>query len=319
VQDKWQSIDVFIHAVDMHSPKPFGLIQALDKQELATYWNAQQSQLLELETALEKHEVNLCMMMSSLSAQISGTGQVAHTVAALHLEAFAHQHNQRHDVPWMVVQWDSWKAENTANSDPSGRTDLSLSPEEGLQAFERLMKLDEMACVTIATNPPLARRAQILQQKKNIASDPVASSEERLYERPNLSNPYLAPRNEYEQSVAQTWQKCLGIREVGIHDNFFDLGGHSLLGAQLTLELQNTFKVKVDIALLFAHPTVAELSHALLSRQLETSDMDQLAIQLDRLESMTDEEVEALLASGNLSPALLEALGLGDSEIDSKR
>ena len=314
VQEKWQAIDVFIHAVDMHSQKPFGLIQALDEQELATYWNAQQTQLLELETALEKHEVNLCMIMSSLFAQISGTGQVAHTVAALHLEAFAHQHNQRHDVPWMVVQWDSWKAENyTANSELSARTDFSLSPEEGLQAFERLMKLDEMACVTIATNPPMTRRAQILQQKKNIASAPDATSEDRLYERPNLSNPYLAPRNEYEQSVAQTWQKCLGIRQVGIHDNFFDLGGHSLLGAQLTLELQNTFKVKVDIALLFAHPTVAELSHALLSKQLETSDMNQLASQLDQLESMTDEEVEALLASGNLSPALLEALGLGDS------
>jgi len=188
-----------------------------------------------------------------------------------------------------------------------------------LQAFERLMKLDEMACVTIATNPPLARREQILQQKKNIASGPVSSTEERLYERPNLSNPYLAPRNEYEQSVAQTWQKCLGIKQVGVEDNFFDLGGHSLLGAQLTLELQNTFKVKVDIALLFAHPTVAQLSQALLDKQLENSDTDQLANQLDRLESMTDEEVEALLESGELSPELLEALGLGDSDANNQK
>jgi acyl transferase domain-containing protein/acyl carrier protein len=319
VQEKWQAIDVFIHAVDMHSHKPFGLIQALDEQELATYWNAQQKQLLDLETALEKHEVNLCMVMSSLSAQISGTGQVAHTVAALHLEAFAHQHNQRHDVPWMVVQWDSWKAENPLNEELSARTDHSLSPAEGLQAFERLMKLDEIACVTIATNPPMARQEQILQQKKNIASGPGNSSEDRLYERPNLSNPYLAPRNEYEQSVAQTWQKCLGIKQVGVEDNFFDLGGHSLLGAQLTLELQNTFKVKVDIALLFAHPTVAQLSQVLLDKQLENSDTDQLAVQLDRLESMTDEEVEALLAKGELSPELLEALGLGDTDANQKR
>jgi acyl carrier protein len=181
------------------------------------------------------------------------------------------------------------------------------------------MKLDEMACVTIATNPPMARREQILQQQKNIASGPATSSEDRLYERPKLSNPYLAPRNEYEQSVAQTWQKCLGIKQIGVEDNFFDLGGHSLLGAQLTLELQNAFKVKVDIALLFAHPTVAQLSQALLDKQLENSDTDQLASQLDRLESMTDEEVEALLESGELSPELLEALGLGDSDANNQK
>lgn len=318
IQEKWHAIDVFIHAVDMHSQKPFGLIQALDERELATYWNSQQKQLLELESALEKNDVNLCMIMSSLSAQISGTGQVAHTVAALHLEAFAHQHNQKYDAPWMVVQWDSWKAEDKVGAEQSARTDFSLSPAEGLQAFERLIKLDEMACITIATNPPMARRGQILRQKKSTASGVVSTTEERLYERPNLSNPYLAPRNEYEQSVAQTWQTCLGIKQVGIDDNFFDLGGHSLLGAQLTLELQNTFKIKVDIALLFAHPTIAELSQALLDKQLANSDTNQLAAQLDRLESMTDEEVEALLASGELSPEILEALGLGDSDTESK-
>jgi len=317
-QEKWQTIDVWIHAVDMHSQKPFGLIQALDDRSLETYWTAQQQQLLELEKALEHSEVKLCMMMSSLSAQISGTGQLAHTVAALHLEAFAHQHNQQSEVPWMVVQWDSWKAHDHATIEAAARTDFALSPVEGFQAFDRLMKLDEMACITIATNPPLLRREQILQNKKNTALGKTAPTVERLYERPNLSNAYVAPRNEYEQSVADTWQKCLGIKKVGVEDNFFDLGGHSLLGAQLTLELQNTFKVKVDIALLFAHPTVADLSQVLLNRQVENSDEDQLAAQLDRLESMTDEEVEALLASGELSPELLAALGFNDTEADSK-
>jgi acyl carrier protein len=317
-QEKWQTIDVWIHSVDMLSQKPFGLIQALDDRSLETYWTAQQQQLLELEKALEHSEVKLCMMMSSLSAQISGTGQLAHTVAALHLEAFAHQHNQQSEVPWMVVQWDSWKAHDHATIEAAARTDFALSPVEGFQAFDRLMKLDEMACITIATNPPLLRREQILQNKKNTALGTTAPTVERLYERPNLSNAYVAPRNEYEQSVADTWQKCLGIKKVGVEDNFFDLGGHSLLGAQLTLELQNTFKVKVDIALLFAHPTVADLSQVLLNRQVENSDEDQLAAQLDRLESMTDEEVEALLASGELSPELLAALGFNDTEADSK-
>jgi hypothetical protein len=56
-----------------------------------------------------------------------------------------------------------------------------------------------------------------------------------------------------------------------------------------------------------------------LDKQLENSDTDQLTAQLDRLESMTDEEVEALLAKGELSSELLEALGLGETDADQKR
>jgi hypothetical protein len=56
-----------------------------------------------------------------------------------------------------------------------------------------------------------------------------------------------------------------------------------------------------------------------LDKQLENSDTDQLAAQLDCLESMTDEEVEALLASGELSLELLEALGTRDSVANHKK
>jgi hypothetical protein len=56
-----------------------------------------------------------------------------------------------------------------------------------------------------------------------------------------------------------------------------------------------------------------------LDKQLENSDTDQLTAQIDRLESMTDEEVEALLAKGELSSELLEALGLADTDANQKR
>lgn len=86
-----------------------------------------------------------------------------------------------------------------------------------------------------------------------------------------------------------------------------------MLGAQLTMDLQQKFGVLVDIGLLFAHPTVAQLSAVLIERQMEQTNEAQLLAQLDKLESMTDEEVQALLARDDLPPELARALGL-DSE-----
>ena len=51
--------------------------------------------------------------------------------------------------------------------------------------------------------------------------------------RPELDAAYMAPATEVEQAVTLAWQEVLGIAKVGVHDNFFDLGGNSLLLAQL--------------------------------------------------------------------------------------
>src|SRR5262249_42349538 len=58
-----------------------------------------------------------------------------------------------------------------------------------------------------------------------------------LYPRPVLSTGYLAPRNETEGRIAEIWSDLLGIVEVGVDDNFFDLGGNSLLGVDLMTRL----------------------------------------------------------------------------------
>ena len=66
-----------------------------------------------------------------------------------------------------------------------------------------------------------------------------------------------------EQAIAAIWQDLLGIEQVGIHDNFFDLGGHSLLFPQMQLRLQESLDRKTAVLELFEHPTIAELARFL--------------------------------------------------------
>jgi amino acid adenylation domain-containing protein len=71
---------------------------------------------------------------------------------------------------------------------------------------------------------------------------------------------FVAPRTTVERTVAGIWQELLGVRKVGLHDNFFEMGGHSLLLAQLHHRLQATLHRNVPITALFQYPTLNALA-----------------------------------------------------------
>ncbi|HYO59265.1 non-ribosomal peptide synthetase [Archangium sp.] len=70
---------------------------------------------------------------------------------------------------------------------------------------------------------------------------------------------YVAPRNPNEELLAGIWAKLLGVEKVGIHDNFFDLGGHSLLSVAIISHIRAVFDVELAISAIFEQPTVAQL------------------------------------------------------------
>jgi amino acid adenylation domain-containing protein len=72
---------------------------------------------------------------------------------------------------------------------------------------------------------------------------------------------YIAPRNEVEQKLAVIWQDLLGIEKIGIADNFFDLGGHSLKAVKMFNLIKIQLDVKLMISDLFENPTIERLSN----------------------------------------------------------
>ncbi|MCW5314096.1 SDR family NAD(P)-dependent oxidoreductase [Nostoc sp. KVJ3] len=76
-------------------------------------------------------------------------------------------------------------------------------------------------------------------------------------------NPYVAPRNEVEQKIAQIWQQVLSIPPPSIHNNFFELGGNSLLAFQVISRLREAFSVELSLNRFFVSPTIAALGESL--------------------------------------------------------
>jgi amino acid adenylation domain-containing protein len=74
---------------------------------------------------------------------------------------------------------------------------------------------------------------------------------------------YEAPRNAAEEALAGIWGEVLGLPRVGIHDNFFDLGGHSLKATQAVSRIRQHFRVELPLPAFFEAPTVAGLGRVL--------------------------------------------------------
>ncbi|HHO58977.1 MAG TPA: methyltransferase domain-containing protein, partial [Thiotrichales bacterium] len=78
--------------------------------------------------------------------------------------------------------------------------------------------------------------------------------------RASLGTEYTAPRSATEQALTEIWAEVLKLERVGIHDNFFDLGGHSLMATQVVSRVQERLNADMPLSEMFGYPTVAELA-----------------------------------------------------------
>ena len=81
--------------------------------------------------------------------------------------------------------------------------------------------------------------------------------------RPELAERYVAPRTEVEELLTRIWSELLHVERVGIHDNFFKLGGHSLLVPRILVKVQELFSVTLPMRLVLQSPTVAGMAQAI--------------------------------------------------------
>ena len=121
-----------------------------------------------------------------------------------------------------------------------------------------------------------------------------------------LADNYVAPRTEIENTLAQIWSEVLKIKRVGMNDNFFAIGGHSLLAVQVISRIRRIFGVEVSVRSIFETPVIADLAdrvskakadgpkaqRPIMTRQALSEGRDMLIAHLDTLSS---DEIRVLL------------------------
>lgn len=138
-----------------------------------------------------------------------------------------------------------------------------------------------------------------LTQLERLPLTPNGKVDRRALPRPDAvqvaeSHQSVPARNAREQQIADLWSEILGVPSVGVTDDFFSLGGHSIRATRLAARLQQELQVDVELAEIFRHPTVAELAELIEARQRSTATAPDSADAGSTIAPMTAEEMELL-------------------------
>jgi len=128
-----------------------------------------------------------------------------------------------------------------------------------------------------------------LRELLTLLSEPAVVRRGKRRERARVdSQDFIPPQTATEKSIALVWQTLFDIERVGIEDNLFDLGGHSLLIVHMHQQLRKTLDVDFPLVTLFEHPTVRSLA-----RHLDQPSASSVQVSTD-LRRRADQQKQAL-------------------------
>ena len=114
---------------------------------------------------------------------------------------------------------------------------------------------------------------------------------------------FVAPRTPLEETLAGIWRETLSVAQVGVESNFFDLGGHSLLATRVVSQIREKFGIELPLRVLFESPTISGLAQHIEAAQSNDSQLGRILSMLENVESISEEEVTALLAQAESQAA----------------
>jgi acyl carrier protein len=134
------------------------------------------------------------------------------------------------------------------------RSATGIRPADGAEAFRLLLGADPGPQVVIAAQPV----SELIAATQRVTHESVESDlgVSAAADRPESREGHVAPRNELEAAIARLWSEVLGGEEVSVTDNFFEIGGNSLVAVQLIALVRREFGVRLPMRSLFEYPTV---------------------------------------------------------------
>jgi acyl carrier protein len=237
-----------------------------------------------LDLLAEGEAPEFILLFSSLLGSLGTAAQLGSTAASLYLDTEARRLGRSARSPVQVISWDGW----AEGSGPG------ISPQDGLETFSRLLAAG-LPQASVSPDDLQARLTSRLPQELSSGEDVEGAEEVERFRRPDLIGEYVAPRDDTEATIAAIWGELLGIDQVGVDDNFLELGGDSLLGLQLLGRLRKRLGADLSPQDLFEWPTVAGLAGRLAAESEELDD-SLLADLLEDIEEMSDSEVEKAIA-----------------------
>ena len=250
-EERFGPLDGVIHAAGLRSDSALCPLDGAALPELERQFRAKVDGILALEEVLAGVPLDFCALCSSLATILGGIGLGAYAAANRFMETFVRARNRGRELAWQIIDWDAWRPAELAPSVPAQlgqRWELAMTREEGARVFATSVAFDELAQVVVSTVDLARRRALDASDEGKRKVQRAARS---LHPRPMLLTAYAPARDEMERALVDLVENLVGVSPVGIEDDFFELGGDSLMATQFLAYLRGRFGA--------ATPSIAEL------------------------------------------------------------
>jgi len=147
------------------------------------------------------------------------------------------------------------RSATTARHPLSAAVRDGISPAEGVDALDRILAA-RVAPQMVASSVDLHHWIARVDAEARVSPDDTVG--EPPYERPDMASAFVGPRTPIERELAAMWRDLLGVEAVGRDDDFFELGGQSLIALRLFARMRKRYAVDLPLATLFEAPTIAQ-------------------------------------------------------------
>ncbi|MEV4112087.1 SDR family oxidoreductase [Nonomuraea sp. NPDC049695] len=251
-------IDLVVHAAVNPDPAGYGPAHMVSRQACQAHFPPKVDGFHALRKALNGSDVR-GITLSSLSAVLGGLalGPYAAVNAALDQHVMADR--LASGARWITVDWDTWGSDSDDAALPVGHTGaFDMTPEEAADIFERAVAvIDECDHLVISTGSLDERYVQWVLTRQDTGAAEVA--EEERDPRPDISTPFAEPREGVERTLADIWMSVLRLDSVGVDDDFYQLGGNSVLAISLIAKVRKELGIPVPVTAMLGYPTIRGL------------------------------------------------------------
>ena len=277
---QWGEVDGVIHTAGVAGETAMCLIPDLQKSDYDKHFHAKVEGSRTIAEVLAEVQPKFCLLFSSNAALLGGLGSIAYSAASIFMDAFAETMAITGKTRWISADWDPWLTRDDERIHATYDTGLqkhALNAEESRETFRRVIAGAPPGRVIVSTgNLPLRIRFWTEGGASTVPGNEEDGTAHMLHARPALTTTYVPPRSELENTVLQIWQQALGINQLGIHDNFFDLGGNSLIGLRMINTVKKTLQIELPIMALFEGPTISSLCQRIEQKQFVVPDFDEV-------------------------------------------
>jgi phthiocerol/phenolphthiocerol synthesis type-I polyketide synthase E len=272
VERRFGRINGLIHAAGLAGEKAVKLIPEVNISDCEMHFRAKVYGLYVLARILRGRALDFCLLFSSNASILGGLGSICYSAANIFMDSFACKLNKVTETRWISANWDGWLLNRSDRLSASFQTSLdqyAMTRDESIEALAYVLSPEIEGQVVVSTGDLSSRLAIWTGQGTCESAAAGANIDSNLHSRPSLTTVYVAARTELEQVVVNVWQDTLGIDQLGIHDNFFDLGGNSLIGLKVISRLKRELNIDIPITALFEGPTVSALAKVISKEKVE--------------------------------------------------